>query len=66
MERSAGPRPPGTEPGEERPAPDPVDPDLARAVEYSLAQTVEARLRGVRNYTRLLRETQRQAGRPPG
>ena len=37
-----------------------VDPDLSAAVSYSLQQTVEARLRGVRNYTRLLREVQQQ------
>lgn len=36
-----------------------VDPDLSAAVSYSLQQTVEARLLGVRNYTRLLREVQR-------
>ena len=35
-----------------------VDPDLSAAVSHSLQQTVGARLRGVRNYTRLLREVQ--------
>ena len=35
------------------------DPDLAAAVSYSLQQSVEARLRGLRNYSRLLRELQR-------
>ncbi len=40
-----------------------VDPDLSAAVSYSLAQTVEARLRGIRNYTRLLRERQCEPGR---
>jgi hypothetical protein len=38
-----------------------VDPDLSSAVSYSLAQTVEARLRGIRNYTRLVREAQRRS-----
>jgi alkanesulfonate monooxygenase SsuD/methylene tetrahydromethanopterin reductase-like flavin-dependent oxidoreductase (luciferase family) len=35
-----------------------VDLDLSAAVSCSLQETVEARLRGVRNYTRLLREVQ--------
>ena len=43
------------------PPPPAVDPDLSAAVSYSLAQTVETRLRGIRNYTRLLREAQRAA-----
>jgi hypothetical protein len=32
------------------------DPDDAAAIAYSLSQTVESRLRGLRSYTRLLRE----------